>query len=212
MEAIRIIYIEQNKLAQMGIHGLIYEQEEAFHIDDYENFDDVELHHLVDANVILLSDYGLEFEAVYAIIEKIRDTAPHSKIVLIGYRVVAPYIYHLIELGIQGFIFWDNVPDKLCMGIEAIVGSNIMCFCDRAAEVIRHIQEWGTEQKFSSIDLQVLHKLSEGMTVQEIAICMNLSKDTIYNTRKRIKKKLGINNTDTLIDVARRYNLLDPKS
>jgi len=63
--------------------------------------------------------------------------------------------------------------------------------------------------KVSGRELEVLQKMSEGLTVKEIANCLNLSTHTIISHKKNLQAKFRAKNAVELAVKAIRFQVLD---
>ena len=57
----------------------------------------------------------------------------------------------------------------------------------------------------------MLRLLEQELSVKEISSRLGTSSKTVYRSRDKLKKLLGVRNTDSLVDAARKQGLLERK-
>ncbi len=117
------------------------------------------------------------------------------------------YIDSMLKVGADGYITKSSSEDELNEAINNLIISNKKYFSQSVKEVmvnsfIDHDQVKFIDQNFSERELEVLKLVSAGLTNEEIAEQLFLSKRTIESHRRNMLNKTGLNNTAALIKYA----------
>jgi DNA-binding NarL/FixJ family response regulator len=67
------------------------------------------------------------------------------------------------------------------------------------------------DSRLAERDLEVLRLLAHELSIKEIAQRLGLSDKTIYRIRHKLKRTLGVRNTESIVDAARQQGLLDTR-
>ena len=158
----------------------------------------VELLHAIDLGIdLVLLDYYLPDGTGGDVIETAKKAFPDVKILLITGYHLDDSAMSTVEEAIDGYIGKTVKPEELKTCIDAL-------FRDRDSSKAE-----GVSVTLSSRELQIVRLCVKGLTAQEIADVLNLSKRTVEGHKERIFSKLNCKSTVELVNYAYRNGLAD---
>ncbi|TVQ35981.1 MAG: DNA-binding response regulator [Spirochaetaceae bacterium] len=124
------------------------------------------------------------------------------------------YVAHAIDIGAVGYLLKDRPPDSLIAAMYAVLKGGTLITPAIAKRVIRSYREPrdkrnGEDSQWDSIltkrEIQLLERLSSGLSNKEISGEMNLAEQTVKNYISLIYSKIGIHSRYSLILKAKTY-------
>ena len=119
------------------------------------------------------------------------------------------YYSCMIEAGAKGFLLKDSSVEEVFAAIESVMADEeYICSAvmEALSSAIRRNEEVGT---LSDRETDVLLGICQGLSTQEIASKLFLSKRTVDSHRANILEKTGSNNTASLVVYAIKHNLVE---
>ncbi len=113
------------------------------------------------------------------------------------------YYYQMIEAGVKGFLLKNSDFDDVLDSIDLVAkGEN--CFSKELLyHIVRNISQAkknnNNDPNLSEREIEILHLICEGLSNQEIADRLFISKRTVDTHRSNILEKTGTNNTASLV-------------
>ena len=128
---------------------------------------------------------------------------PELKIIALTMFEDDEYYYQMIEAGVKGFLLKNADIDEVINSIE-IVAKGENCF---SKELLYHIIKNLSQTQKSDInspnlserEIEILQLICEGLSNQEIADKLFISKRTVDKHRSNILEKTGTKNTASLV-------------
>jgi len=141
---------------------------------------------------------------------EIIESCPETKIVVLTMHTQDKYLQEALELGVRGYILKANTSDELADAIYAVTrgGTYISKFLSPAISN-RHRVEITQTDPLGVREQQVLRLIAEGKNSKEIGNVLNVSENTVRAHRANIMKKLGIQDTASLVRYSVRNELVD---
>ena len=136
-------------------------------------------------------------------IQKIKDTFPGAKVIIIGVSGTEKESLAYIEAGASGYILPESCPEYLIETIqkvyrgEASCPPNILSYLFERITSLRAQLNVGQENLLNSLtqrELEVLQLVADGMSNKEIAIRLKLELQTVKNHLHNILEKLRVHN------------------
>lgn len=203
----------------MGKHKVIL-------VDDHKLFRDglkLLLNNSGKVNVIIEASNGIEF---LNIIENNQDAIvfmdiqmpelngiettklalkkyPDLKIIVLTMFGEDEYYYQMIEAGVKGFLLKNADIDEVLNSIETVAkGEN--CFSKELLyQIIQNLSQAKRTDynvpNLSEREIEILQLICEGLSNQEIADKLFISKRTVDTHRSNVLEKTGTNNTASLV-------------
>lgn len=140
----------------------------------------------------------------------LKNTRPEVKVLVISVDLNPKHIVALIDEGINGFISKDVQAEELNEAINAVMlgmgyyGKIIMTLVDEVATAA----DEDISKMLTPRELEVMELCAQGMSAQEIAEKLFLSRRTIEWHKSHIFEKMGFKNIGELINYAFSHGIL----
>lgn len=140
----------------------------------------------------------------------LKKKKPETKVLVISVDLNPKHIVALIDEGINGFISKDVQAEELNEAINAIMlglgyyGKIIMTLVDEVATAA----DEDISKMLTQRELEVMELCAQGMSAQEIAEKLFLSRRTIEGHKSHIFEKMGFKNIGELINYAFSHGIL----
>jgi two-component system, NarL family, response regulator NreC len=164
---------------------------------------------LKETTILYLSDSRYAPTPFAALIRRLRETLPLLKVVVLSERFNAAFIKQTIQSGAHGFI---NMKDdmELCLSYSvSTLGRDLRYFSPKVAELLATDMSLVAGGDLTDTDKQVLRMIAQDYTVQQIAQQLGVSDRSVYRSKAKIREVLNIQNSDNIVDAARRQGLLE---
>jgi DNA-binding NarL/FixJ family response regulator len=199
----KVILVDDHKLFRDGLKLLLNNSGKANVIDEASN--GIEFLRIIENNqdAIVFMDIQMPelngIETTKLALEKY----PDLRIIVLTMFGEDEYYYQMIEAGVKGFLLKNTDIDEVLDSIETVArGEN--CF---SKELLYHIIQNLSQAKrtdynvpnLSEREIEVLQLICEGLSNQEIADKLFISKRTVDTHRSNVLEKTGTNNTASLV-------------
>lgn len=134
---------------------------------------------------------------------------PNLKVISLSMYGDEKYYSMMVEAGAKGFLLKDSSINEVYEAIERVM-SGEEYFCKEVLEALSvAIQPNEKSDKLSERETDVLVEICRGLSTQEIADKLFLSKRTVDSHRANILEKTGSKNTASLVVYAIKHNLVE---
>jgi DNA-binding NarL/FixJ family response regulator len=134
---------------------------------------------------------------------------PNLKVISLSMYGDEKYYSMMVEAGAKGFLLKDSSINEVYETIERVM-SGEEYFCKEVLEALSvAIQPNEKSDKLSERETDVLVEICRGLSTQEIADKLFLSKRTVDSHRANILEKTGSKNTASLVVYAIKNNLVE---
>ncbi|MGH8378784.1 MAG: response regulator transcription factor [Gammaproteobacteria bacterium] len=138
------------------------------------------------------------------------------RVIILSMHANEEYVHEALAAGASAYVLKEATPDELRLAIEAVMRGGTFLSAAVSRQVIEEyvghaagapdqVQHLTPRQK------QILHLISEGKNVKQIAFELELSVKTVESHRAELMERLGIPNAAALIRYAARLSPLSNK-
>lgn len=158
---------------------------------------------------VILLDRLLPGQPLRAVLGNLRRRSPDSRCVILADFPLPAYAADAAAAGAQGLVT-RRLPLAQMVSALVEVGGGGSWFPTRVAKNARtpHVDPTAGLGELTPRELDVLLCLARAMTLQECALHLGLSRNTVDNHRTRLMAKLGVHRTIELAWLALREGLL----
>jgi len=141
---------------------------------------------------------------------KALEKHPQLGIIILSSTGEEEYLYNLIVLGIQGYLLKNTSMVNLERAISMVSAGQQYFSAELNGKLAKRLKQYSSVEipQFTKKEYEVLVHLSTGMTTEEIADAMHISKRTVEGYRAKLLQKTNSSNTINLVIFALRNKLI----
>ncbi len=135
---------------------------------------------------------------------------PACKVIGLSMYIEGPYPRRFMELGGSGYVSKAADTDELVHAIRTVAAGQSYLSHDVAQRIAVNdsiVGSLGGLNDLSAREIQVLQKITDGLSIDDIATVMSLSPKTIAHHRRSLYEKLGAKNDVQLAIIANAQGL-----
>ena len=213
MEKIKVFLVDDHKLFLNGLKLLLSSMPGFSVVGEASNGREfLEVYKAANPDVVLMDIAMPEMDGIQA--SKIAlELDPGLKIVTLSMYGDQEYYTRKLECGVRGFLLKDSDIQEVKLAIQAVAeGGNYF-----SHELLRNLilakkekeVESFVEEHLSDRELEVLIEICQGLSNNEIADKLFISKRTVEKHRANILLKSGCKNTASLVVYAIKNHLVE---
>jgi len=208
----RVFIAAENRLLREALSRMLIKNGdiEVVGIDLPEHFNTEDLLK-EETDILLLSSHGNRIEDLTAV-RKVRNTAPHVQILLIGVTGEEAEFLQCVRAGVRGYLPKDASAEDVVEAVRALQDGEAICPGTLCASLFRYLERAATSFPSASVrqqlgltrrEQQLIPLIAEGLTNKEIANRFCLSEQTVKNHLYRMKHKVGAGDRLAIVQVCR---------
>jgi len=212
MEKIRIIIVDDHQLFRNGLKILLNsfpDFEVTGEVSNGEEF--LKLLKTAKAEIALMDINMPEMDGIDAT-RKGQKICPEINIIALSMYDEEEYYYKMVDAGAKGFLLKDSDISQVREAILTVIKGGSYFSQELLYHVIQKIKHREHENKSANLskrEKEVLLKICEGLSNQEIADNLFISKRTVDKHRANLLGKTNSKNTASLILFAIRNKLIE---
>ena len=217
MTKIRIFIADDHAVLRAGLRLLLQTQDDMEVVGEAGDFAETLAQlHTVQPDIITL-DLSMPGGLGLKALERIRDTAPASRVIVLTMHDDPAYLRTALAMGACGYVVKSAADTELISAIRAVSQGRV--FVDArsstttsgttTAQPAAAIQAKSQFDTLSAREKEVLVLIAQGHTNQAVADRLDLSVKTVESYRSRLMEKLGLKNRADLTRFAIEHRLLN---
>lgn len=212
MEKIKIIIIDDHQLFRNGLKILLNSFEDFEVTGEASNGEEfLKLIQSVKADIALMDINMPEMDGIEATKKGLR-IIPEIRIIALSMYGEEDYYYRMVDAGVKGFLLKDSGISEVRDAIHTIMKGGSYFSQELLYHVIQKIKHREQESKSANLsrrEKEILAKICEGLSNQEIADTLFISKRTVDKHRANLLGKTNSKNTASLILFAIKNKLIE---
>ena len=158
-------------------------------------------------DVLLMDLSGLGSIDPFAVMEQLGQSHPSLQILVLAGNENPVYVNKAINCGAAGYMLKDDPSSQNLADIIQIVSDGGRYFSPRLMDVMLTTMS-GLQERITDRELDLLHKLDQGLTNGAIADELHISVQTVKNLLTVLYRKLGVANRHGAMTKARQLGLI----
>ncbi|NLI24025.1 MAG: response regulator transcription factor [Bacteroidales bacterium] len=138
---------------------------------------------------------------------------PELRIITLSMYGEEEYYVKMIDAGARGFILKNSDINEVISAIKAVYEGGTYFSQDLLLNVVKNIRSGRltatADTHLSEREIEILRKICQGYSNQEIADQLNISKRTVDKHRSNLLEKTGSKNTANLVIYALKHKLVE---
>ena len=212
MEKIQIIIADDHQLFRNGLKILLNsfpDFEVTGEVSNGEEF--LKVVNTIPADIVLMDINMPEMDGIEATRKGLK-LCPDLKIIALSMYGEEEYYYKMVDAGAKGFLLKDSDISEVKEAILTVSKGGSYFSQELLYHVIQKIKHREHESKTANLskrEKEILSKICEGFSNQEIADALFISKRTVDKHRANLLGKTNSKNTASLILFAIRNKLIE---
>lgn len=207
---IKIGIADDHKVFRQGIASLLRNEKNIDVMFEAENGEEI-LKTLGDGIIpdIILCDIRMPVMDGIEATSIIKMRYPQIKIIILTMHEDEEYFYHLIRLGVSGYLLKNCSIDEMATALHKVADGKpyyspeIMSFFTRKKTERVEKEPFNDEPiNFTDREMEILTMICSGFTNEEIADAIDISVRTVDGHRAKLIKKADAKNTAHLVTLA----------
>ena len=215
MDKLKIYLVDDHKLFREGLKLLLSAQKFVHHIYEASNGKEfVENLSFVDCDVVLMDIDMPEMDGVEATKEALR-IRPSLKIIVLSMYGDEQYYYKMMDGGAKGFLLKNSGIDKVVAAIQKVAAGESFFSEELLVNILNNMRDnkadtaGAADNDISDRELEILYQVCLGLSNQEIADKLFISKRTVDKHRANLLSKTGCKNTAALVMYAIKNKIIE---
>ncbi len=209
---IKVLIVDDHTLVRMGIRRLLEEFKDIEVVAEAANGEiALGMVKQYTPDVVLL-DMKMPGMDGWEVTRRLRKTNSKTKIIALTALGADSFPTRVLQLGAMGYLTKESGPQEMATAIRNVVKGKKYLSAEVAQKMAINSLDASSLTPFDSLserEMQVMHMITQGMTVQEIAEKLFLSPKTINGYRYRIFEKLGLKNDVELTYLAMKFRIIE---
>lgn len=202
---LKIYIVDDHKLFREGLKLLLSTQDFISHIyeasDGKEFIDNLSLN---DCDVVLMDIEMPGMNGIEATEAALR-LKPGLKVIVLSMYGDEQYYYKMVDAGVKGFVVKNSGIEKVITAIRKVADGENYFSEELLVNIINNMRDNGKQEtefpdnEISGRELEILYHVCLGLSNQEIADKLFISKRTVDKHRANLLSKTGCRNTAALV-------------
>ena len=204
-QKLKIYIVDDHKLFREGLKLLLSNQEFVRHIYEASNGKEfIENLSFVDCDIVLMDIEMPEMNGIEATGAALR-VKPGLKVIVLSMYGDEQYYYKMVDAGVKGFVLKNSGIEKVIEAIHRVAAGENYFSEELLVNILNHMREGGKpepevpDNEISGRELEILYHVCLGLSNQEIADKLFISKRTVDKHRANLLSKTGCRNTAALV-------------
>lgn len=212
MEKIKIIIADDHQLFRNGLKILLDSFPEFEVVGEASNGEEfLKMIKNVKADIALMDINMPELDGIDATRKGLK-ICPELHVIALSMYGEEEYYYKMVDAGAKGFLLKDSDISEVKEAIITVIKGGSFFSQELLYHVIQKIKHRETESKSANLskrEKEILLKICEGLSNQEIAETLFISKRTVDKHRANLLGKTNSKNTASLILFAIRNKIIE---
>lgn len=209
MRAIKVVVSDRNDITRKGVEGIISDAGEPYQVAMvFARLRDAETYLTEQAvDVLIVDDQTHAPSEIIKLVSRSQERHPGLGIIVMSQRRDGDYIQQVMRCGNASFLLKNGDLQEQLLKALQLISSQYPFLSPDALKLI------GTRPvgPLNHRDRDVLRLMADELQAKEIGSRLGISVKTVYRTRDKLKKLLGVRNNESLVDAARKQGLLQRK-
>ncbi len=215
LKKLKLYIVDDHKLFREGLKLLLSTQDFVQHIYEASNGREfVENLALADCDVVLMDIEMPEMNGIEATEAALR-LKPGLKIIVLSMYGDEQYYYKMVDAGVKGFVLKNSGIEKVVAAIRKVADGENYFSEELLMNILSNMREGGKNEpevpdnEISEREMEILYHVCLGLSNQEIADKLFISKRTVDKHRANLLSKTGCKNTAALVMYAIKNKMID---
>lgn len=218
MAEIRLLLVDDHAVIRTGLKMLLESQPDMLIVGEAATgAEALEKAALLQPNIVVM-DITLPDLSGIEVTRRLKQQFPAIATVALTIHEDEQYFFEMLQAGAAGYVPKRAAPDDLIYAIRAAFAGQIYLYPTLAKALVSDFVSRSSDpdsnaevnEPLTAREQEVLELLAEGLSNEEIADRLVISRHTVARHRENIMRKLGLHNRSQLVKYAIRKGMINP--
>ncbi len=192
--------IEDHSLVREGIRSMLLTEKDMECIGVFTNGKDL-LYRLTSQQPdVVLMDINLPDANGIELCKEVKDKFPAINVIALSINNQPGIVRKMMDSGASGYVLKDAAQQEIMEGIRTVAKGKE--YFSRSATLLLRKPEDNSLPSLTRREKEILEKIADGLTNQQIADILFVDISTVSSHRKNMLAKYGVQNTAALVKLA----------
>jgi two-component system, NarL family, invasion response regulator UvrY len=207
----KILICDDHKIVREGLRQILQQLNSVALIEEARDGNEAlnilrrELFDVVLLDITLPEKSGLE------ILQMIKAKWPSINVLILSMHPQEQYAMRALKLGASGYLTKDTASEELLLAVNKVSAGGKYISQSLAESIALNLEKDSTKQKHETLsdrEFEIMIKLANGKSLQEIGNELFISAKTVSTYRSRIMEKMEMNKNTELTRYCMSRNLI----
>ena len=209
---IRVLVVDDHPIVREGLKQILSDTEDILVVDEADSGQAVlDCAAKTNFDVVLL-DISMPGRDGLEVLRELKQLKPKIPVLILSMYPEEHYAVRVLRGGASGYLTKASAPDELITAIRKVASGRKYISATLAERLTYELDRDASKplhEILSDREYQVMHMLSTGKSVKDIALELDLSVKTVSTYRSRILKKMNMKNNAEIVLYAVQNKLID---
>ncbi len=218
MTEIRLLLVDDHEVIRTGLRMLLESQPNIKIVGEASSGTQaLEMARQTKPDVVIMDITLPDISGIEAT-RRIKQLHPQIAVIALTIHEDEQYFFEMLQAGASGYVPKRAAPDDLISAIQAAHANEIYIYPSLAKALVSdYMGRWRSqpeeqlpENQLTAREHEVLELLAEGLSNDEIADKLVISRHTVARHRENLMRKLGLHSRSELVKYAIRKGIITP--
>ena len=207
----KILICDDHKIVREGLRQILQQLEDVTLIEEASNGNEIVNVLKTDTFDVVLLDISLPDKSGLEILQMVKTKYPSTNVLMLSMLPQEQYAMRALKLGASGYLTKDTASDELLKAVNKVSAGGKYISQALAENIASHFEKDSVKQKhdiLSDREFEIMLKLSNGKSLQEIGNELFISVKTVSTYRSRIMEKMELSKNTELTRYCMGKNLI----
>ena len=209
---IRVLVVDDHPIVREGLKQILSDTEDILVVDEADSGQAV-LSSAARSNFdVVLLDISMPGRDGLEVLRELKQQKPKLQVLILSMYPEEHYAVRVLRAGASGYLTKSSAPDELISAIRKVASGRkyiSSTLAERLTYELDRDADRPMHEVLSDREYQVMHMISTGKSVKEIAEALGLSVKTVSTYRSRIMEKMNMKNNAEIVLYAVQNKLID---
>jgi len=204
--------VDDHPIVREGLKQILSDTEDILVVDEADSGQAV-LSSAARSNFdVVLLDISMPGRDGLEVLRELKQQKPKLPVLILSMYPEEHYAVRVLRAGASGYLTKSSAPDELISAIRKVASGRKYISSTLAERLIYELDREADRpmhEVLSDREYQVMHMISTGKSVKEIAEALGLSVKTVSTYRSRIMEKMNMKNNAEIVLYAVQNKLID---
>jgi len=207
-----VLVVDDHPIVREGLKQILSDTEDILVVDEADSGQAV-LTSAARSNFdVVLLDISMPGRDGLEVLRELKQQKPKLPVLILSMYPEEHYAVRVLRAGASGYLTKSSAPDELISAIRKVASGRkyiSSTLAERLTYELDRDADRPMHEVLSDREYQVMHMISTGKSVKEIAEALGLSVKTVSTYRSRIMEKMNMKNNAEIVLYAVQNKLID---